>query len=142
MISEEILGKRILAIDYGLKRIGFAYTDELHISNNTLPFLVNDDKKFTKIIEIIQKERIQSIVVGMPDFHIDDKSEFRTELNQFIINLKEKCRLNVNEFDESYSTEDAYKIISATKVRKNKRKESKDSISASIILKNFLEANK
>lgn len=133
-----ISNKRILAIDYGLKRVGLAYTDALHISINYLPFLENNDKLLSKIEYLIRDNNIEIILIGKPP-HIHNNDKFKESLENFINYFKEKPTLNVTTFDESYSTEESFKLISDAKIKKSKRKNSKDSLSAGIILKHFLE---
>ncbi len=130
--------KRILAIDYGLKRIGFAYTDELKISINYLPFFENNDKAIFKLQRIINECRIDLIIIGDP-LNIKNNKLFKNSLEKFIVQLKENLKINVITIDESNTTEESYKLISEVKIRKSKRKENKDSFSAGIILKNFIE---
>jgi len=129
--------KRILAIDFGLKRVGIAYTDALHISINHLKFVENNDKLLDKIEIVIKNNSIDVIIIGKPP-HIYNNEEFKSSLELFIIKIKEKFNLNVVTYDESYSTEESYKLMAESKVKKSKRKESKDSLSAGVILKNFL----
>ncbi len=133
-----ITNKRILSIDYGMKRVGLAYTDALHISINYLPFLENNDKFLKKIDFVIKDNNIEFLLVGKPP-HIYNNDLFKDSLENFINYLKENYTLNVTTFDESYSTEESFKLISDAKIKKSKRKSSKDSLSAGIILKNFLE---
>lgn len=136
--KEEIKFKRILTIDYGLKRVGLAYTDALHISINYLPFLDNNDKLLDKIEYVVKNNSIDIILIGKPP-HIHNNEEFKNSLELFISNIKEKLNLNVITFDESDSTEDSYKLMAESNVKKSKRKINKDSISAGVILKNFLK---
>lgn len=135
---EDFKYKRILAIDYGLKRVGIAYTDALHISLNHLPFIENNAKLLNKIEYLIKNNSIDVILIGKPP-HIYNNEKFKSALDLFISNIKENFNINVITYDESYSTEESYKLMAESKVKKSKRKESKDSLSAGVILKNFLE---
>ncbi|HRP02769.1 MAG TPA: Holliday junction resolvase RuvX [Candidatus Kapabacteria bacterium] len=130
--------KRILSIDYGLKRIGFAYTDALHISINYLPFMENNDKFYNNLQRIIKEFNIEAILIGKPPI-IYNNDEFSNSLEGFIIFVKENLDVIVTTYDESHSTEESYKLFSEAKVKKSKRKENKDSFAAGVILRKFLE---
>ena len=56
---------RILAIDYGQKRVGFAVSDELRICANALE-TVHVSKAFDFIVQYLSKETVDIIVVGEP----------------------------------------------------------------------------
>lgn len=129
--------KRILSIDYGLNKIGLAYTDELHISINYLPFILNDDKLFDNLKYIIEKNKIDEIILGYTIIKNNDK--FKNSLDKFYTFIKENINSNVLKYDESNTTEEAYKIIYSSSIKKNNRKDYKDSIAAGVILKNFLD---
>jgi len=130
---------RILSIDYGLKNVGVAYTDEYHLSINYLPNLLNNDRLVEEILKIIKIYNINLILVGYPNFKDNFESEFKEHLNKFYILLKEKTNLNVIKVDESNTTEESYKLINEFQIKKNKKKQMKDSISAGLILKNYLD---
>jgi len=130
---------RILSIDYGLKNVGVAYTDEYHLSINYLPNLLNNDRLVEEILKIIKLYNINLILVGYPNFKDNFESEFKEHLNKFYILLKEKTNLNVIKVDESNTTEESYKLINEFQIKKNKKKQMKDSISAGLILKNYLD---
>ena len=130
---------RILAIDFGTKRIGVAYTDELNISVNKLPYIVNDNSTISKFQRIIEEYRINKLLLGYPYSVIDSDNPIIKEIDRFHDLLKEKTGLEIIKFDESYSTEMAYRVISAVGVKKSKKKAAKDSFSAAVILINYLE---
>lgn len=130
---------RILSIDYGLKNVGVAYTDEYHLSINYLPNLLNNDRLIDEILKIIKLYNINLILIGYPNFKDNFESEFKEQLNKFYILLKEKTNLNVIKVDESNTTEESYILINKLQIKKNKKKQIKDSISAGLILQNYLD---
>lgn len=131
--------ERILSIDYGLKNVGVAYTDEFHLSINYLPNLLNNDRLIDEILKIIKFYNIDLILVGYPNFKVNFESKFKEQLDKFYILLKEKNNLNVIKVDESNTTEESYILINKLQIKKNKKKQMKDSISAGLILKNYLD---
>ena len=136
---EEIIIKTLL--DFGLKRIGVAITDDLNIiasaldtvsSQNILPFL----KK------IIENNDIKTIVVGQPRQKDYSPSVVEKEILKFIDVLKNKFpNVSFERYDERYTSLIAKKVIIKSGVSKSKRKDKSlvDKISATIILQSYLE---
>ncbi len=135
---------RVLAIDWGEKRIGISVSDPSGILVTPLPYIENKGKKVSieKIKEIIQEYKIEKIVMGIPK---DIKGEVGKKAKDYKNIGKEIERLtgiSVDFFDERYSTRLAERILRDHPKRKRKRKELKDSLSASIILEGYLSTIK
>lgn len=141
MDLKDYTGKRLLAIDYGLKRIGLAVSDELHITVRPVDFIVNDENKIQKISEIIKNENVGLIILGYPYRLDNQKSELMNEIEEFRKELITKTNIFVEFYDESYSSIDASSIMISNKHSKKKRQEKgrKDSVAAAIILKDFID---
>lgn len=143
-VKEIIKNKRVLAFDYGLKRTGVAVCDEFHITVTPKYLLESDEPDFfEKISRIITDERAGAIVVGVPN-RLDDKmTEVIEKILLFIENLKKITELNIFEFDESYSTIRASKIMLEIGKKKKDRakKGNKDLVAAAVILRDFLQEN-
>ena len=63
---EHLIGKRLLALDIGKKRIGIAVCDLLHITTNPLITIENDANALEEILRIVQYEQIGAIIIGIP----------------------------------------------------------------------------
>jgi putative Holliday junction resolvase len=136
----DLANKRIAAIDYGTKRIGLAYTDELHISINPKDTIDNNEKKWDKLERFFQSERIAAVVVGIPYTADGNKTEWIETIENFIAELKEKFNLPVYTQDESSSSDRAlnYMIASGVKKKKRGQKGNLDKMAAGVILGDFL----
>lgn len=134
--------KRIMSIDYGLKRTGIAVCDEFHITVTPLEVLDSSSDSFLdRIIEIAEIRSVSAIVVGVP-YRLDgEKTELIERIEEFILKLKDRINLPVFEFDESFSTVNATKTLINIGRKKKKRsaKGEKDKIAAALILRDFLE---
>jgi putative Holliday junction resolvase len=142
-VKERLKNKRILAIDYGRRRIGLAVCDIMHIT--VTPKLTIDTQKtgkFDAISDFINKENIDAVVVGIPYRNDDKNRDFIEEIKNFIEKLKEITGLDVYEQDEAFSSRDALDTMINIGYGKKKRREksNKDKIAAAIILKHFLES--
>jgi len=139
----EIINKRIAGIDYGKRRIGLAYCNELQISVNSKYTIDNDINLWNKLSEFLYEERIQIIVVGYPTTYDGSKTEFHEEIESFIEILKEKYNLPVYIQDEYKTSADSVDLMISSGYGKKKRskKGAKDKIAAALILQSFLEEN-
>ncbi len=113
---------RILGIDYGHKRIGLAYADELGVAV-PIPAAVesSENERLEHIASEIKNRRIEKIVVGYP-FNMDGTSgAIARDVDAFIETLKARFCLPVDTADErlsSFQAEHDFDMIS------NKRKKS------------------
>ena len=131
---------RIMGIDYGQKRIGIAISDELKIFAKPLLTIINDkDEDVTKQIEeLVKRESIAKIVVGLP-LHPDGNPSEQTKIvERFILRLRQHINTPIFTFDERYSSTDAHEILKRNHLSIRKSKEKVDQIAAAIILQNYL----
>ena len=135
---------RILAVDYGKKRIGLAVTDPLQIIAVTLA-TVSPDKIFVFLEDYFSREKVDCMVIGYPRQMDNTESEIVVYLKPFIKKLKRNFPdLDLQLFDERFTTKIAQQTMveagARRKVRRNKAL--KDQISAVIILNSFLDSRK
>lgn len=115
-----------LAIDFGTKRIGLAYSINNIIF--TLP-MVKNDSNFPKILaKIITDYHIEKIYIGL----CEGKIALMTK--KFIKNLSVMIKLPIETVDESVSTIEAESIFSESRNNAKAYKKQIDSIAAAIIL--------
>ncbi len=139
----ELLNKRIAGIDYGKKRIGLAYCNELQISVNSKLTIDNDSQVWEKLKKFFEEDRIQVVVVGFPNTNDATQTEFHKEIETFIEIVKEKYKLPVyvqDEFKTSVYSVDLM-ISSGYGKKKRSKKGAKDKIAAALILQSFIEEN-
>ena len=137
---------RILGIDYGEARTGFAITDELGITAQGLETLQSNGSEkliLKKIDELLEIYNIDTIVVGMPYNMNGTKSE-RAELTEKLIH-KLKCKYNklkIDYIDERLTTVAAHKTMNFLNINKHKKRNIVDTISAVYILETYMEREK
>ncbi len=132
---------RVLAIDFGERRIGLAISDPLGITAQGLPTI---DTKKTKdvisfMVKIIHEKNVDRVVVGMPrnmDGSIGFKGE---EVKKFIQRLTQKIKVEVITWDERLTTVESLRSMREMGT-KQKEKETVDRISATLILQNYLDS--
>ena len=138
---------RILGIDYGDSRCGFAITDLLNITAQgleTLNYDGNDKTILKKIDEYMEKYEIETIVVGMP-LNMNGSKSFRADITEKFIH-KLKCKYNkvkIETVDERLTTVEAHKTMNFLEINNaNKRKGLVDTISAVYILETYMNKTK
>ena len=132
---------RILAIDYGTKRVGVAVTDELQIIASGLT-TVHSSEIVSFLKEYCQKEEVECIVVGEPKKLNNEATHSTEAIENFVAHLKKVFpTVKIDRIDERFTSVLASKAIIASGVKKKKRKEKGllDEVSATIILQDYLE---
>ena len=137
---------RILGIDYGEARVGIAITDKLNITAQGLETIQrngSDKIILKKLDEIFEEYEVDTIVVGMP-LNMNGTISKRAEITKKFIH-KLKCKYNkmkIEAVDERLTTVEAHKTMNFLDVKKNKKKNIVDTISAVYILETYLNRNK
>ncbi len=136
---------RILGIDFGTKRIGLSMSDPLGIIATPYSTLKNDATVWSRLKEIVAKEDVEFIVIGMPVTLRGDKSQKAREVEAFTDRLKSETGLNVITSDERYSTLIAQQTLlemNTKKKNRNAKNGTLDSMAAAIILQGYLDSKK
>ena len=134
---------RIIGIDYGTKRIGIAVTDPLQIIASPLE-TIETNKILDFLTHYFFTEAVERIIVGEPKKLDDTEAEIMPKIRDFIKNLNTLFpNIPVHLQDERFTSADAKRIILESGIKKMKRRDKSlvDKISASIILKEWMEAN-
>lgn len=132
---------RILAIDYGQKRVGFAATDDLRICANGLD-TVHVSKAFDFIVEYLSKENVDIIVIGEPKTMKFEASDSSRYIEPFVNRLKKAFPdLKIDRYDERFTSKMAFQTMIEAGLSKKQRtnKELVDKISATIILQSYMQ---
>ena len=133
---------RILGIDYGDARVGVAITDELNITAQGLETIQrngSDKIVLRKLDEILEKYKVDTIVVGMP-LNMNGTMSDRAEITEKFVH-KLKCKYNqikIDTIDERLTTVEAHRTMNFLDINKNKKKNIVDTISAVYILETYL----
>lgn len=135
---------RIIAIDYGQKRIGLAVTDPLQISANGLD-TVGVNEIFEFLTQYLSKEKVDKFIIGLPKQLNGKESESMQYIRPFAKALQKKFPETEQIFiDERFTSVLAHKTMLEAGLTKKKRqnKQLADKISAVIILQSYLESYK
>lgn len=135
---------RILGIDLGDVRTGLALSDEsCFLASGIGTFTAyNEDKALEQILTAIHTHKVEEIVMGNPVNMNGTRGERSQKVEAFAERLREASGLPVTLFDERCTTMQAHTILSFTDTRGKKRKNTVDTLSAEIILQNYLDQRK
>jgi len=132
---------RILAIDYGQKRVGVAVTDPLQMIANGLT-TVNTKEIWDFIADYLKKETVDCIVVGYPKQLNNQASDSVRYVNPFLGRLRKLYpEMDVRLVDERFTSKIAFQTMIDAGIGKKARQNKAlvDTISATIILQSYLE---
>ncbi|MBN1804668.1 MAG: Holliday junction resolvase RuvX [Sedimentisphaerales bacterium] len=130
---------RYLAIDYGIKRTGLAICDRNETITSPLAVIEGQKQILNKIDEIIDKENVDAVVLGLP-LNMDATESSQTKLVlKFADRLKNHLNIPVHLQDERLSSFAAQKKLASANYTRGKRKKRLDAVAAADILESFLE---
>jgi putative Holliday junction resolvase len=133
---------RIMAIDYGTKRVGIAVTDSLQIIANGLT-TIHSSELIEFLKKYIDKEEVDCIVVGKPKHLNNTPSDADRFIEPFVVHLKRTFpQIKVDRIDERFTSKMAFQTMIDGGLGKKSRqnKELIDEISATIILQSYMQA--
>jgi putative Holliday junction resolvase len=134
--------KRILALDFGLKRTGLAITDENNIIASCLK-TVDSKILIGEIQKIVREKNVGVLVLGEPK-RLNNENTHITENVHILFEVlkKEFPDLNVTLYDERFTSKMASQAISMSGLSKLKKQDKGliDEVSATILLQSYMSS--
>lgn len=132
---------RVLAIDYGSRRVGVAVSDPTRLIAQGVTTLRNDENLLEGMRHLIREHDAVRVVVGMPYAPDGGKGAKALEIERFIKELEKVAGVPVDTWDESYSSADARQVFVESGMRRRKRREKKrvDQMAARLMLQEYLD---
>ena len=132
---------RKMALDYGEVRIGIAFSDMLNIIASSYETYTRCDldTDLDYLSKLAKEKEVDEIVIGLPKNMDGTEGERAEATREFGAKLQEKTNLKIKYFDERLSSVSAEKFLIQADMRREKRKQVIDKISATIILQNYLD---
>ncbi len=132
---------KVLAIDYGSKRIGLALGDtRLRIAIPLEGIENRGDKTFQAIVDKAKELCIHLLLLGLPLTPKGKEGQRAREVRDFLEKLKPFLPddIEVLLWDERYTTQEAHRLMQEMNLKKGKKL--KDSLSAYLILLEYMES--
>jgi putative holliday junction resolvase len=134
---------KLLGIDYGLRRVGLAITDDLKIIAS--PLITVDNREIIDFLkDLTKKESIEKFILGEPKTLQNNPGRIHEEVMTFQEKLKKHFpNIPVVLIDERFSSKIAYQSIQSVNFTRKKKQDKTmlDKVSASIILQSYLSSN-
>jgi putative Holliday junction resolvase len=131
---------RLLAIDFGARRIGTAVSDELGLTTRPVETIrcSRSGQHITRLKELVDELEVEGVVIGVPLMMDGSVGEAAARVIGFADRLKEEIAVPVFTQDERLTSWDAEQVLAENGVRHKQRRERSDQVAAMIILRDFL----
>jgi len=141
MKAFDMVPPRIVAVDYGKKRVGLALADPLRFFAQ--PFgTYSPAEAVLKLQELHRTERIETIVIGWPLTPDGEEGQATGWVQQYINRLRNALPgVTIIKWDERYSSERAKVAIREAGARRKARRDKArvDAAAAALLLQEYLE---
>lgn len=131
---------RLMAIDYGSKRVGLAVSDTQRIIATSLT-TVETKKIFEFLDDYLKKEEVDEFIVGLAKQMDNTLSESSVYIEPFVLELGKKYPdKKIVRIDERFTSKIASRAIldSGAKKKQRRNKALVDTVSAVIILQSYM----
>ena len=134
--------KRILAIDYGTRRVGIAISDPTNVIAQGLQTLDHDKKLFGVLRALVSEYQVGTIVVGMPYNLKGEVGLKANEVSEFVDQLRPEISVPVTTWDERFTTSMARKAMRemGTKKMNRRQKGRVDRLASTLLLQSYLDS--
>lgn len=133
---------RYLAIDHGTKRTGVAICDPEERIASPLCVLYSRNDLMLQIAQIVQAERVEAIVVGLPTNMDDSEGPQAAMVKAFAEGLAAQVGVPVHLQDERLSSFAAEKKLETTGLSRARKRGFLDALAAAEILQDFLDGRR
>ena len=136
--------KRILGVDLGDVRTGLAVSDVLGFMASGIGYEKNQNitEAAKKVTSVALEYDVCKIVVGLPVNMNGTEGPRAEKVRKFAEILGKMTKLPIELFDERCTTMSAHVYLNETNIKSKKRKGVIDTLSAQIILQNYLDSHK
>ncbi len=132
---------KAMGIDFGLKRIGVAFSDETKFLATPYEVYVrqNNTQDIQHFVDLIEKNKVDEIVCGLPMNMQGNEQEIAELTRSFMDELQAKVAVKISFVDERLSSVLAEDVLKQSEKDWKKRKQKLDAVAASIILQDYLD---
>ncbi|MEK9949333.1 MAG: Holliday junction resolvase RuvX [Verrucomicrobiales bacterium] len=135
------MSTRILALDHGTVRIGVAISDDMLMIAQPEPYVpAEPPEAIETYIHQKWQGQLKLILVGMPRNMDGSYGPAAEKVRAFVQRLQEKVDVPIRTWDERLTSAQANRVMIEADVRRDKRKQKVDSMSAAILLQSYLDS--
>jgi putative Holliday junction resolvase len=138
---------RVLAVDYGERRIGLAVSDPLRTIAQPLPTILRRRGRrppFAAIVGTIDEYGVQRVVIGLPLELSGDEGPVAAEVRDFGSKLESRAGIPVEYWDERFTSVRAERELAHLELKATARREKGrvDAVAAVMILQAYLDSQR
>lgn len=132
---------RLLAIDYGEKRIGIALSDPLKMFSKPFKVLSNSGKQkfIAELKDLIREQSVSKVILGHPLGESGQETKKTLEVQKIHKLLVKSLDVEVILHDERFTSVDANNELKKLGYNYMEAKKVIDMVAASMILKSYME---
>jgi putative Holliday junction resolvase len=132
---------RILAIDFGTKRLGLAISDPLGITAQGLPTRertrLEDDLRYVE--SLAAEHSVERVIVGNPLSHTGGSTAMSERAGSFAEKLRKRLGCAVELWDERMTSVEANRVLRESGIGIEKRRRAVDRVAATLLLHGYLD---
>ncbi|MDZ7795742.1 MAG: Holliday junction resolvase RuvX [Candidatus Marinimicrobia bacterium] len=135
---------RILAVDFGGRRIGVAVSDPLRIIACPLDTLhiSSQAEGIRRLVSLCREHEIETLIMGYPLGNSGNKTDQTRIVERVIKDLEEKIAIPVIKWDERFTSIQAADILRSQGIKARDQKGKVDALAARIILQEYLDSRR
>ena len=133
---------RILALDFGKRRIGLALSDPFGVTAQPLPTYtrarIREDIAY--LAELAREKEVSLFVFGDPKYMSGDLSKQSEAVREFATRLEQYTKLPILFWDERLTSSQAHRVLDEYGLTRQERKGKVDQLAATMILEGYLHS--
>ena len=135
---------RILAIDFGTKRIGLALSDPLGYTAQGLETLMRQNKKqvIAFLMKLCKENGVGEVVIGLPINMNGSTGPKAQEILDLVPELEKALEVPVHTWDERLTSREADRLMIEQDLSRQKQKQNSDRLAATMILQGYPETKR
>lgn len=135
---------RVLAIDFGTKRIGTAVSDALGISVRPVETIKrsSNERDIARLKALVEELEAEAVVVGLPLRMDGGEGDAARDVKRFASSLQAQLDVKVFTHDERLTSYEAEQIMTERGLSRSERRAQSDTLAAMIILRDYLSTTK
>lgn len=135
---------RILAIDFGLRRLGLAVSDPLGITAQGLPTLERTrmENDLGYLARVVEEFSVERVVLGNPVGHGGGATGMSRKVEKFAEKIRQRLKRPVELWDERLSSVEANRLLRDSGMSIERRQRAVDRVAATLILQSYLDYQK
>lgn len=133
---------RVLAIDFGLRRMGLAVSDPLGLTAQGLPTIERTHLAavIPEILKLLGEYEVREVIVGNPLNRDGTESTMSRRAARFAAKLGRRAQRAVKLWDERLTSAEANRMLRSSGIGLMKRRRAVDRVSAVLILQSYLDS--